>query len=86
VAQGRTLFAQHCALCNGDNAVGGLKDLRMLTAETHATFGDIVLGGARQDKGMASFADRLNPAQADAIHQYLIARANEDWDSVSAYE
>jgi quinohemoprotein ethanol dehydrogenase len=28
---------------------------------------------------MASFADVLNQDQAEAIHQYLIARANQDW-------
>ncbi len=28
---------------------------------------------------MASFKDLLTPSQAEAIHAYLIARANEDW-------
>jgi quinohemoprotein ethanol dehydrogenase len=28
---------------------------------------------------MASFADVLAPEEAEAIHHYLIARANEDW-------
>jgi quinohemoprotein ethanol dehydrogenase len=28
---------------------------------------------------MASFADVLKPEEAEAIHGYLIARANEDW-------
>jgi quinohemoprotein ethanol dehydrogenase len=28
---------------------------------------------------MASFADILKPEDAEAIHSYLIARANEDW-------
>ena len=50
-----------------------------MSRETHAAFNDIVLGGLRKDKGMASFADILKPADADAIHAYLIARANEDW-------
>ena len=35
--------------------------------------------GARKDKGMASFADIISAEDADAIHAYLIARANEDW-------
>jgi quinohemoprotein ethanol dehydrogenase len=38
-----------------------------------------VLKGTRQDKGMAGFADILSEADADAIHAFLIARANEDW-------
>ncbi len=29
---------------------------------------------------MASFADVLMPNQAEAIHHYLIARANADWE------
>ncbi len=50
-----------------------------MTQETHAEFKDIVLGGVRKEKGMASFADILTPEDAEAIHAYLIARANEDW-------
>jgi quinohemoprotein ethanol dehydrogenase len=56
-----------------------VKDLRHLTPETHAAFFDIVLGGKYRDKGMASFADILKKEDADAIHAYLISRANEDW-------
>ena len=43
------------------------------------SFAAIVLGGARAANGMASFADVLSPEQAEAIHHYLIARANQDW-------
>ena len=28
---------------------------------------------------MAGFADRITPAQAEAIHAYVTARAQEDW-------
>jgi quinohemoprotein ethanol dehydrogenase len=38
-----------------------------------------VLGGIYADKGMASFKDLLTDKQAEQIHDYLIARANEDW-------
>jgi quinohemoprotein ethanol dehydrogenase len=86
VASGADLFEQHCALCHGPNAAGGIVDLRMMTSETHAAFPDIVLGGARLAQGMAGFADRLGASQADAIHAYLIARANEDWETVSVRE
>ena len=67
-----------------DRATGGVKDLRFMTAETHAQFNDIVLKGARADKGMPSFADVLTPSQAEAIHQYLIARGNEDYADAAA--
>ena len=79
MAQGAQLFADTCALCHGQNAIGGVKDLRHMAPETHAKFADIVLKGIYTDKGMASFADLLTPAQSEAIHHYLIARANEDW-------
>ncbi|MEO6152842.1 MAG: PQQ-dependent dehydrogenase, methanol/ethanol family [Croceibacterium sp.] len=79
VKAGAQLFAQTCAVCHGQSAIGGVKDLRHMTSATHARFADIVLKGIYQDKGMASFADLLNPQQADDIHAYLIARANEDW-------
>jgi quinohemoprotein ethanol dehydrogenase len=79
IAKGAQLFAQTCAVCHGQQAMGGVKDLRKMTRETHGKFNDIVLKGLYQDKGMASFADLLKQEDADAIHAYLIARAYEDW-------
>lgn len=79
IQRGAQLFAETCAVCHGQQARGGIKDLRHMTAETHARFKDIVLGGLYVDKGMASFADLLNEGQVADIHAYLIARANEDW-------
>src|SRR5205085_6391746 len=79
VTRGAQLFAQTCAVCHGQQAIGGVKDLRHLSRDEHARFNDIVLKGTSQDKGMASFADLLKPDQVDDIHAYLIARANEDW-------
>jgi len=79
VQAGAQLFAETCSVCHGSNAIGGVKDLRHMTAETHGLFNDIVLHGIYVDKGMASFDDLLAPEQVDAIHAYLIARANEDW-------
>jgi len=79
IARGAQLFADTCSVCHGRGAIGGVKDLRHMTAETHGKFDDIVLKGLYLDKGMASFADLLDQEQADAIHAYLIARANEDW-------
>jgi quinohemoprotein ethanol dehydrogenase len=79
IEKGAQLFARTCAVCHGRNAVGGLKDLRHMTPDTHKDFNDIVLGGSRVKKGMASFADLLSKDDADAIHAYVISRANEDW-------
>ena len=83
VKEGQALYAQTCRTCHGEDAVGGVKDLRHMSPETHKQFLDIVLGGIRADKGMASFKDLLTESQANAIHSYLTARANEDWQDES---
>ena len=83
VQKGAALFAQNCALCHGQLARGGIKDLRRMSPDTHAHFDDIVLGGARKAQGMASFADVLSKEDAAAVHAYLIARANEDWGEMN---
>jgi quinohemoprotein ethanol dehydrogenase len=83
VAKGEQLYGQNCALCHGVGARGGVKDLRHMAPQTHADFLAIVLAGKRAANGMASFADVLTQDQAQAIHQYLIARANEDWDGAA---
>ncbi|KRA81343.1 PQQ-dependent dehydrogenase, methanol/ethanol family [Altererythrobacter sp. Root672] len=79
VARGEQLYGANCALCHGNAARGGVKDLRHMTPATHAEFLSIVIGGQRAANGMASFADVLSRDEAEAIHHYLIARANEDW-------
>jgi quinohemoprotein ethanol dehydrogenase len=82
VRKGAEIFARTCAQCHGQLAVGGVKDLRQMTRETHAQFNDIVLKGVRVQKGMASFANLLSSDDAEAVHAYVIARANEDWGSM----
>ena len=42
--------------------------------------------GKRREKGMASFADLVSKSDAEAVHAYLIHRANEDWAKVQAGE
>jgi quinohemoprotein ethanol dehydrogenase len=79
VQKGAEIFARTCAQCHGQLAVGGVKDLRQMTRETHAQFNDIVLKGLRVDKGMASFANLLSAEDTDAVHAYVISRAQEDW-------
>jgi len=79
VTRGAQLFAETCSVCHGQNALGGVADLRHMTRETHDKFNDIVLRGIYVNKGMAAFDDLLDQDQTDAIHAYLIARANEDW-------
>ena len=83
IAEGEQLYGANCALCHGVAARGGVKDLRHMSPQTHAAFLGIVLEGRRAANGMASFADTLTREQAEAIHHYLIARANADWDTRS---
>ncbi len=54
-----------------------------MNAETQAAFSEIVLGGIRADRGMASFADLLTAAQAEAVHVYLIDLAWQAFESES---
>ena len=80
VAQrGAALYAESCNRCHGDNAIGGVKDLRKMSKQSHDAFLDIVLKGTREDKGMPGFAGQISEAQARDIHGYLITRAQDDW-------
>ena len=79
VEAGAALYSTQCAVCHGQNAVGGVKDLRYLSPERHAEFNDIVLGGKLKAQGMVGFSDRLDAKQVQSIHAYLIQRAQEDW-------
>jgi quinohemoprotein ethanol dehydrogenase len=78
VARGAALYPGNCGNCHGFDAISGgsMPDLRYMTAETHSAFNDIVLGGVRAGNGMASFSDRLTPADTEAIHAYVISRAH----------
>jgi alcohol dehydrogenase (cytochrome c)/quinohemoprotein ethanol dehydrogenase len=81
VAHGGDLFARYCSVCHGDAAIAGglVPDLRHSSAIGYPdTIKSIVIGGALQHSGMVSFATALRPADAEAIRQYLIKRANED--------
>jgi len=83
IRKGQKLFGETCSRCHGENARGGVKDLRFMTPDTRAQFNAIVIDGIRKEKGMVGFADILTAADADAINAYLIARANEDWKDES---
>jgi quinohemoprotein ethanol dehydrogenase len=83
VNRGRDVYQKTCSRCHGEATTSGVKDLRWMSAETHGRFADIVLKGLYQEKGMAGFSDILSADDAEAIHQYLIARANEDYADAS---
>ena len=77
IQAGARLFNETCARCHGQDAVGGQKDLRFLSADSHRNFNTVVLEGTLVEKGMAAFDDILSTSDVNAIHAYVIARANE---------
>lgn len=81
IREGRKVYGETCSRCHGEDAVGGLKDLRWMSADTRRQFSAIVLEStpALREKGMQAFKDLLTQAQVDAVNAYLVARANEDY-------
>lgn len=75
--QGSVLYMKYCFFCHGVGVVSGsgIPDLRYATAETHHQFESIVLGGARESRGMPSFHDVLKPDQLRAIQAYVLSQA-----------
>jgi quinohemoprotein ethanol dehydrogenase len=74
VADGEVLYNRYCARCHVFGR-GILPDLRRMDPATHGIFNAIVLEGAYGPKGMGRFDDVLKPADAEAIHAYLIDQA-----------
>src|SRR6185295_11032210 len=58
VKRGEGLFQRYCSPCHGDVAVGGgvVPDLRYSKTLANEKWFDVVLGGARKQNGMISFA------------------------------
>jgi quinohemoprotein ethanol dehydrogenase len=81
IESGEVLYNRFCARCH----VFGrsiLPDLRRMQPATHAIFNGIVLGGVYGQKGMGRFDDVLSPADAEAVHAYLIDQA---WQRQAAH-
>jgi quinohemoprotein ethanol dehydrogenase len=81
VASGGSIYALNCSGCHGDAAVAGAinPDLRHSGAiASEEAIREIVVGGALRHNGMVSFKSVVTAADAEAIRQYLIKRANED--------
>jgi quinohemoprotein ethanol dehydrogenase len=77
IHEGTILYTKFCLYCHGVGVVSGssVPDLRYATAETHHQFESIVLGGAREQRGMPSFKDALKPDQVRAIQAYILSQA-----------
>jgi len=80
IEAGHQQFASHCAMCHEPFAAnrGVFPDLRYSPMlNTSEAFSSIVLGGALQASGMASFKGKVSPEEAESIRVYLIERANQ---------
>jgi alcohol dehydrogenase (cytochrome c)/quinohemoprotein ethanol dehydrogenase len=81
IAAGAPLYAIYCGGCHGGGVVssGILPDLRhsAYIADAQA-FRSVLLDGALQAKGMASFDAVFEPDDVEGIRAYIVARANQD--------
>ena len=79
ITEGGGLWFQYCRRCHdpGYNYVksGSIPDLRRANEATHATFEQIVRGGARRALGMPSFAKDLSSEQVRMIEAYVLDQA-----------
>ena len=83
VAHGEQVYGRYCMVCHGPAAVSAnattFPDLRFSTRILNAdTWSSVVERGELEDNGMVSFAEVLEPDDAEAIRAYVIFRANAD--------
>ena len=80
IRRGQDLYHKYCFQCHGSMAIsaGVVTDLRYSAKSVHDNFKRIVLQGMLENVGMARFNDVLDPEDAEAIHAYIIHRANQD--------
>ena len=72
IARGQGLFFANCAICHANRHRSITPDLRRMQPGTHEAFRQILLDGLLVPGGMPRWNDILTPADADAIHAYLI--------------
>jgi mono/diheme cytochrome c family protein len=81
VKAGDAKYTQYCSVCHGAGGMQGRSSFPNLTVtpllHTQEGFDQVVLQGARADKGMGSFAQFLKPEDSLAIREYLVSRAIE---------
>jgi alcohol dehydrogenase (cytochrome c)/quinohemoprotein ethanol dehydrogenase len=80
ITRGEQVYGQHCSVCHGLNGVQARTSFPNLTVtpllHTQQGFDQVVLQGARTDRGMGSFAKELSAEDAVAVREYLVSRAN----------
>ncbi len=81
IATGARLYDTHCGSCHGAGVIGVgiLPDLRRSPYLHDAeAFSQVVLGGALEPNGMASFAPVLDQEGVAAVLSFITLRANQD--------
>jgi quinohemoprotein ethanol dehydrogenase len=80
VTNGKYKYTSTCLVCHGALVVSGgvVPDLRMLPAEKHSIFKEIVYDGVIHGAGMPRMGDLLTEQDVHDIHAYVIARAKQD--------
>jgi len=86
VENGKYKYGSTCMVCHGALVVSGgvVPDLRMLPAEKHALFKEIVYDGVIHGAGMPRLGDLLTGQDVRDIQAYVISRANEDRAAAAA--
>jgi len=85
LALGKTLYANTCAACHGENGEGGsgpaLNSLQILTRHTDDDLRNTILYGPRRPNSiMPAFGDRLTSVEVDALVQYL-----RSWEATAVW-
>ncbi|MEO2174096.1 MAG: PQQ-dependent dehydrogenase, methanol/ethanol family [bacterium] len=85
IDRGERLYHETCAVCHGlaAKSSGIIPDLRLMSAEKHQIFKEIVMDGVLAANGMASFADLVDEGDVARIEAYVVHRANEDKKAAS---
>jgi quinohemoprotein ethanol dehydrogenase len=83
IDKGFMKFHETCLVCHGFFAESGgeVPDLRLVPNEIWGEYENIVLGGALQDNGMASFKDILSKDDVMAIRAYVLSESHKAWDA-----
>jgi quinohemoprotein ethanol dehydrogenase len=80
-ATGFTKYHTTCLVCHGffAQSEGEVPDLRLVPNEIWGQYENIVLNGALQDSGMASFKDVLSKDDVMAIRAYVLQQSHLAW-------
>ncbi len=86
VAAGKNTYNNYCLWCHGFSVASSflVPDLRMMSAERHAAFEDIVLRGALRGTGMPPFEGMLTPEEVANVRAYVVGEARKAYEKQQA--